>query len=195
MTKGRRWIWWAVVLPPCILAVLAAGIGVLRHEARADFVDGSVAALMVSSAAFADGGRMPATYTCDGSNVSPPLTIAAVPPATKSLLILVDDLDAPIGFVHWIVFNVRPETLVIPEAAASKPGQLDRALQGRTDFDQVGYGGPCPPFGTHRYLFRVYALATTLLLPEGATKPQVAAAAKHHVLAEGRITGVYHRAH
>lgn len=193
MPKTRTWISWASLGLVSILALAAIGIGKLRRGGRADFVSGPVAALRVSSSSFSDGGRMPATLTCKGGNVSPALTIAVVPADTKSIAIIADDLDAPIGFVHWIVFNVPPDMAEIPEGAGSTPGHLPRALQGKNDFDQTGYAGPCPPLGEHRYIFRVYALGTMLDLPEGATKQQVVAAARDQVLAEGKIIGLYRR--
>jgi Raf kinase inhibitor-like YbhB/YbcL family protein len=193
MPKTSRWTRWALIVLVSIAAIGAAGIGILRRAARADFVSGPVAPLTVSSSSFADGGRIPTTYTCQGGNVSPALTIAAVPTDTKSIAIIADDLDAPVGFVHWVVFNVPPEMLEIPEGAGSTPGHLPRALQGKNDFDRVGYAAPCPPLGEHRYIFRMYALGTVLDLPQGATKPQVVAAAKGHVLAEGQIVGLYRR--
>jgi Raf kinase inhibitor-like YbhB/YbcL family protein len=193
MPKSRRWISWALIVLVSIVALAAVSIGILRRAARADFVGGPVAALTVSSSSFVDGGRIPATYTCKGSSVSPALTIAAVPAETKSIAIIADDLDAPVGFVHWVVFNVPPGMLEIPEGAGSGPGHLPGALQGKNDFDRVGYAAPCPPLGEHRYIFRIYALRTMLDLPQGATKPQVVAAAKDHVLAEGQIVGLYRR--
>ncbi len=193
MIKKRRWISWAVVGLLVALAVLATWVVVRRREAEAGLASGPVATLMVSSRSFPDGGTIPATFTCDSSNVSPPLSISGVPALTKSIIITVDDRDAPIGFVHWVVFNVPPDVREIPEAAGSRPGRLGRALRGTNDFDELGYGGPCPPFGTHHYVFRVSAADTTLDLPEGATKALLAAAARKHVLAEGQIIGQYRR--
>jgi Raf kinase inhibitor-like YbhB/YbcL family protein len=169
MPKTRRRIPWPSIGLVSIVAISAAWLAVLRRAARADFVSGPVAALTVSSSSFSDGGRIPATYTCKGSNVSPALTIAAVPAETKSIAIIADDLDAPIGFVHWVVFNVPPEMLEVPEGAGSAPGHLPGALQGKNDFARVGYAAPCPPLGAHRYIFRMYALGTMLDLPAGAT--------------------------
>lgn len=191
MSKKRRWIAGATVGLLVALAVSATWAAVRRRENEAGLASGPVAALTVSSPSFPDGGSMPAMFTCDGSNVSPALRISGVPARTKSIIITVDDRDAPIGFVHWVVFNVPPDVRTIPEASGSRPGGLERALRGKNDFDQLGYGGPCPPLGTHRYVFRVSAVDTTVDLPEGATKAQLRAAVRNHVLAEGQVTGRY----
>jgi Raf kinase inhibitor-like YbhB/YbcL family protein len=191
MITHRRWIPRAAVGLMLALAVLATWVAKRRREAGAGFASGPVGTLAVSSPDFLDGGPIPATFTCDGSNVSPALGISGVPATAKSIIITVADLDAPIGFVHWIVFNVPPDVREIPKAAGSTPGPLGGAHQGQNDFDQLRYGGPCPPLGTHRYVFRVSAVDAMLDLPEGATKRQLAAAARNRVLAEGQIIGRY----
>lgn len=149
----------------------------------------AVEALTISSPAFAAGGYIPAKYTCDGEDVNPPLRLAAVPPRTKSLALIVDDPDAPVGtWVHWVVWNIPPETTEIPEN--SLPAG---AVQGINDFRRPRYGGPCPPSGAHRYFFKVYALDTLLGLDAGATRAQLESAIRGHVIGQGEIVGLYRR--
>jgi len=142
----------------------------------------------LKSSAFEHGGMIPSAYTCDGRDVSPPLEVTDVPPGTASLALVMDDPDAPGGtFDHWIVWNIPPETRVFPE------GTEPSGVQGRTDFGKLGYGGPCPPSGVHRYMFRLYALDTKLDLPEGSRKADVLKAMQGHVLAEALLQGNYSR--
>jgi len=136
---------------------------------------------------FSDGGPIPLVYTCDGQEVSPPLTIEGIPECTESLVLIVDDPDAPSGtFDHWVAFDIDP-TDEIPE------GVEELGVAGRNSTGGLGYVGPCPPSGTHRYFFRVYALDTRLGLPEGASKAEVLEAVRDHVLAEATLMGTYAR--
>ena len=183
-----------------VLLVLVMGIvgWILLRKYRASrevIAAVNASALTLTSSSFDDNGTIPAKYTCDGGDLSPQLSVSAPPPGTKSLLLIVDDPDAPVGsFVHWVMFNLPASTQEIPEGVSAQPGELQRAVQGINDFDKIGYGGPCPPKGKpHHYYFRVYALDTTLPLPEGATRRQVAQAAKGHVLAAGKLIGLYGR--
>ncbi|NBF40899.1 MAG: YbhB/YbcL family Raf kinase inhibitor-like protein [Spirochaetes bacterium] len=138
----------------------------------------------ITSSAFEHNERIPAKYTCNGQNINPPLRIEDIPPGTQSMAIIVDDPDAPgKTFLHWLIWDIEP-TNEIGENTA--PG-----TQGRTDFGKPAYGGPCPPSGTHRYFFRVYALGTTLGLPEGSSRADLEQAMKGHVLAEAEIIGLY----
>ncbi|MFP4011007.1 MAG: YbhB/YbcL family Raf kinase inhibitor-like protein [Spirochaetaceae bacterium] len=138
----------------------------------------------ITSPAFEHNGRIPAKYTCNGQNVSPALVIEDIPPGTERLAIIVDDPDAPgKTFLHWLMWDIAP-TIEIPENTA--PG-----TQGRTDFGKSEYGGPCPPSGTHRYFFRVYALSTKLGLSEGSSRADVEKAMKVNVLAEAELIGLY----
>jgi Raf kinase inhibitor-like YbhB/YbcL family protein len=191
MAKARRWDVWLLLL---LLAVLVSGIGLVvrRDESRKDIVDaGTVPALTVTSSSFSDGAPIPAKFTCDGGDTSPQLSFSPAPAGTKSLALIVDDPDAPGGsFVHWVVFNLPPGLHDLPEGASA----LQNGVQGSNDFEKSGYGGPCPPGGNlHHYSFRVYALDTMLALSQGATKKQVTRAARNHVLAEGKLTGLYRR--
>lgn len=142
--------------------------------------------LSVSSPAFEQNKLIPAKYTCDGDDVNPPLIIEGLPKETKSLVLIVDDPDAPMGtWDHWVVFNIRP-TRKIEEATV--PG-----TEGINTWRRHSYGGPCPPGGTHRYFFKVYALNTMLPLNSNATKKDLEKAVKGHVLAKGEIVGLYSR--
>ena len=138
----------------------------------------------ITSSAFEHNERIPAKYTCNGQNINPSLRIEDVPPGTQSMAILVDDPDAPgKTFLHWLIWDIEPTNEIAENTA---PG-----TQGRTDFGKPAYGGPCPPSGTHRYFFRVYALGTSLGLPEGSSRADLEQAMKGHVLAEAEIIGLY----
>ena len=150
--------------------------------------------LKLHSPAFEDGAMIPKIYTCDGENISPPLEWSGVPEEAVSLALIHDDPDAPMGtWVHWVVYNLPANITAlserIPPAAKLETG----ALQGKTDFGTIGYGGPCPPAGTHHYSFRLYALNASLPLEAGATRKQLLKAMEGHVLSEGRLTGLYKR--
>src|SRR5205085_2509689 len=130
--------------------------------------------LKVMSTAFSDGGMIPQQYTCDGANMSPPLSWSGLPAKTASLAVVTEDPDAPKGvFTHWISFNIPPAEAQMPERVAAERTLQSGARQGSNDFGKVGYGGPCPPSGSHRYVFKVYALDSMLNLDPGATKAQV----------------------
>lgn len=148
----------------------------------------------VTSPAFAEGEMIPAEYTADGRNISPPLEWSPVPEGTKSIALINDDPDAPMGtWVHWVVYNIPPDVTSLAENVLPSETLAHGAMHGTTDFGRIGYGGPAPPSGTHRYFFKVYALDTMLDLPAGATKSQVEQAMNGHVLAEGRLMGKYKR--
>jgi Raf kinase inhibitor-like YbhB/YbcL family protein len=145
--------------------------------------------LSITSPAFPHNGMIPIKYTCDGADVSPPLSIGNVPEKTGSLALIVDDPDAPMGtWVHWVVWNIAADTREIPENTVP-PG----ALQGTNDFGKQKYGGPCPPSGTHRYFFKLYALNAPLALKAGATKAQVEEAMSGHLLGKTELVGLYRR--
>ncbi len=151
-------------------------------------------ALFISSSAFQEGESIPAKYTCDGQDISPPLKWGEPPAGAGSFALIVDDPDAPGGvFTHWVLFNLPPDTSELPEAAPASPQLTGGALQGVNDFGRVGYGGPCPPSGTHRYQFTLYALDKSLDLEAGASKQQVLEAMQGHVVARGQLTGMYQR--
>lgn len=144
--------------------------------------------IIVQSPAFAHEETIPSKYTCDGEDISPPLAIDSVPQNTISLVLIVEDPDAPGGtWVHWIAFNIPGTVSRIGEGDAP-PG-----LSGTNSWGNTGYGGPCPPNGEHRYLFRIYALDTILDLPEGAINDEVLAATEGHVLESTTLMGRYKR--
>jgi len=150
--------------------------------------------ITVRSASFEEGGMILARYTCDGLDVSPPLSWGDPPDSTESFALIGDDPDAPMGtWVHWVMFNIPPDARGLPENIPSSPTLSDGSVQGITDFGTVGYGGPCPPSGTHRYFFKLYALDTKLDLPQGASKKDVESAMKGHIIASGQIMGTYRR--
>ena len=148
----------------------------------------------IASSAFAQGGTIPAKYTCDGPDVSPPLAWSGVPEGTRSLVLICDDPDAPMGtWVHWVVVNIPPAMTTFSEGVSK--GNLDEQgiIQGMTDFRRPAYGGPCPPSGSHRYYFKLYALDTVLGVDSTATKKQVVSAMKGYILAEAQLMGRYAR--
>lgn len=151
--------------------------------------------LQVSSSAFQPGEMIPVKHTCDGPDLSPPLQWTAPPGGTKSLALICDDPDAPVGtWVHWVLYGLSPETTSLPEAVPKDKIVLGGARQGMNDFRRIGYGGPCPPPGApHRYFFKLYALDSSLDLEPGLTKQQLLDAMKGHILAQGQLMGKYKR--
>lgn len=149
----------------------------------------------VTSPAFEQGMLIPRKYTCDGENFSPPLMWQSVPENAISLALICDDPDAPSGtFAHWILFDLPTDTKELPEHISPAETALpDGATQGTNSANRIGYMGPCPPSGTHRYFFKIYALDTKIGLGTGATKGQVESAIKGHILAEGELMGTYSR--
>lgn len=145
--------------------------------------------LSITSQAFAEGGAIPQRYTCDGVDVNPPLTITNVPPQAKSLVLIVDDPDAPVGtWNHWLVWSLDPQTTEVREN--SVPAS---AVLGTNDFGKLDWGGPCPPSGTHRYVFRLFALDTSLTLPAGVKRAELEQAMAGHILDTGELMGRYSR--
>ncbi len=152
----------------------------------------------IHSPAFPDGGSIPPRYTCDGKDISPPLLWQGIPAGTRSLALIVDDPDAPdpaapkMVWVHWVVHNMPAASSGLPEAAsghAMPPG----AVEGYNDWKRIGYGGPCPPVGRHRYFFKLYALDTVIPVTTPLTKAELLAAMRGHVLAEAVLIGTYQR--
>lgn len=145
----------------------------------------------IQSSAFHDSGTIPDKYAHQRENVSPPLAWSDVPPNTKSLALIVDDPDAPSGdFVHWLVYDIPPHLTHLPEGAGSaKPG--DGVRQGRNSFGDIGYDGPQPPSGTHRYVFHLYALDQMIKIAPGVSRRQLDQAIRGHILSECRLTGKF----
>ncbi len=143
---------------------------------------------------FANGERIPVKYTCDGEDISPPLSWEGQPEGVVSYVLIVEDPDAPMGtFTHWVLYNIPKRLSSLPEGIP-KQKETEFGLQGINDFRRVGYGGPCPPPGKpHRYFFKLYALDSTLDLPPGARKRDVIKAMEGHVLAQAQLMGLYSR--
>ena len=195
-----------------LLAITLAGIAVVPGWASAATVKrapgtapGSASArkettvpLTLTSSAFEHLGGIPKRHTCDGEDVSPPLAWSGVPAGTRSFALIVDDPDAPdpaapkMVWVHWVLYNLPPTALELPEAVA--PGALPAGTrQGKNDWKRTGYGGPCPPIGRHRYFFKLYALDAMLPDLKEPTKAQLEQAMKGHIVGEGQLLGTYQK--
>lgn len=156
-------------------------------------------ALTLTSSAFSHGGEIPVQYTCLGRDLSPPLAWTGVPPGTRSLVLIVDDPDAPdpkapkMTWVHWVVYNIPPTVTAIPETASASD-LAPEVRFGLNDWKRTGYGGPCPPVGRHRYVHKLYALDTMLTGLDKPTKKQLEAAMKGRILAHAELVGTYQKA-
>ena len=145
--------------------------------------------LKIASPIFENNENIPRKYTCDGMDISPPLLIENVPTDAKSLALIVDDPDAPMGtWVHWVVWNMNPGTKEIKENSVP-----EGAVQGNNDFRKQEYGGPCPPSGTHRYFFKLYALDKVLELRPGSNKADLEKSMKGHIISQAQLIGLYSR--
>jgi hypothetical protein len=174
------------VVPLAVLSLVSAcaGAGAVGSPTEV------IATFKLSSAAFIEGGAIPREHTCDGRDTSPPLAWSDAPPSAASLALLMDDPDAG-GFVHWVAFNLAPATSgSLAAGFSASPGAPP---QGRNGFGRTGYGGPCPPSGAHRYVFRMLALDARLSLTGTPSAADVLGAARGHVLAEARLSGTYRR--
>jgi Raf kinase inhibitor-like YbhB/YbcL family protein len=148
--------------------------------------------LTVTSPAFAQGQPIPKVYSCDGNEASPPLAWNGTPDGTKSLALILDDPDVPgMTWTHWVLYALPPTTTALPESVKPEASGPDGSKQGSNSWEKPGYGGPCPPSGTHRYFFRLYALDTEIDLPGGATAEQLKEKMQGHVLAVGELMGTY----
>jgi len=149
----------------------------------------------IESAAFKEGADIPARFTCEGENVSPQLAWTAPPGNARSFVLIVEDPDAPAGiWTHWVVYNLPAQTRAMEENTPKQAELPGGGVQGRNSFGRVGYGGPCPPAGrAHRYFFRLYALDTLLKLAPGATRLDVLAAMKGHIVGEAHLMGRFKR--
>ena len=144
--------------------------------------------MQITSPAFGHNEEIPIEYTCDGPNISPELRIDGVPENTKSLVLINDDPDAPGGvWDHWIIFNMPPALSRVDK------GKEPEGQAGKNSWGRTGYGGPCPPSGTHRYFFKLYALDTMLSLQEGSVKAQIEAAMEGHIIDSAELMGLYTR--
>jgi Raf kinase inhibitor-like YbhB/YbcL family protein len=157
-----------------------------------------IMALTIASASFADGGAIPSTYTCEGDDASPPLSWGGVPEKARSLALILDDPDSPDpeapkrAYVHWVLYNIPADTTGLPEAVT--PQRLPGGTQeGQNDWKRVGYGGPCPSIGRHRYFLKLYALDTELAGLVRPTKAEVEAAMEGHIIAQAQLVGTYEK--
>ena len=151
--------------------------------------------MQLTSSAFQSGGNIPKQFTCEGSDISPELTWSGAPAGAKSLALIVHDPDAPRagGWYHWVAYNIPVGVSRISENAPKQQELPGGGTQGRNDFGNIGYGGPCPPSGNHRYLFRLYALDTELKLKPDATAKDIEKAIQGHILAQTEIMGKYQK--
>lgn len=145
--------------------------------------------MRILSPVFADHGTIPTEYTCDGEDISPPLIFENVPEDAQSLTLIVEDPDAPgKTWVHWVVVNIDPTVTKVLEDSIPRDG-----MEAMTDFGHTGWGGPCPPSGPHKYLFKLYALDTTLDVTEDITRAEVEQAMERHIIEKAELVGIYSR--
>ncbi|MGA9452671.1 MAG: YbhB/YbcL family Raf kinase inhibitor-like protein [Verrucomicrobiia bacterium] len=184
--NARMDLWFASALFGCLLTASCADNKSGKEETMS---------IQITSTAFADGQPIPAKYTCDGNDISPPLQWTNTPANTKSFALIADDPDAPMGtWVHWVAYDLPANTTGLPEDVAKTQTLAGGAKQGLNDFRRIGYGGPCPPSGKpHRYFFKIYALDAVLNLKPGLTKRELLKVTNGHVLAEGQLMGTYQR--
>ena len=174
--------------------LVVAGCGPSPTSATTPEKGDQAMAFELTSSVFAQGEPIPVKYTCDGEDVSPPLEWGDPPQGTESFALVNDDPDAPVGtWDHWILYNLPPEARSLPEAVPSDAELPDGSQHGQNSWRRLGYGGPCPPSGTHRYFFTLYALDTSLDLASNANKKQLLQAMEGHVLAQAELMGVYSR--
>lgn len=150
--------------------------------------------IKLTSPAFSEGSMIPSKYTCDGENISPPLQWDKVPDGTKSIALINDDPDAPMGtWVHWVIYNIKPDTRELTEKIPLDKELKNGARQGLTSFKKIGYGGPCPPGGIHRYYFKLYALDSAVNPAGNAGKDELLRAMQGHIIGQGQLMGRYQR--
>jgi len=183
-----------VALLLAVLTVFSSTVAACVKEAPAPQKEVEMT-LSLSSTGFKEGDKIPVKYTCDGEDISLPITWGEPPQKTQAFALIVDDPDAPGGvFTHWVVFNIPSNVRQLGEGVPAQERLQSGALQGKNDFGRIGYGGPCPPRGpAHRYRFTVYALDKPLDLKPGASKKQLLDAMKGHILAQGELMGTYQR--
>src|SRR2546429_4183939 len=177
-----------VVLALGLVLVLILGTAPSRK-------DKAVMTIQLTSSAFAEGEFIPAKYTCDGEDVSPPLKWSNVPTGAKGLALICDDPDAPVStWVHWVLYGLPPTETELPEKVPTTETLANGAKQGINDFKRIGYGGPCPPAGRpHPYFFKLYALDNQLKLKAGASKQEVEQSMQNHILGKAELMGKYGR--
>jgi hypothetical protein len=180
-----------------VLFVMFAAFGTLSgcadkpiigyNDIKIGINDSEVVQMKVSSPEFMNNGMIPKKFSCQGQDINPELEFSGVPDSTKSLALIMDDPDAPTGtWVHWVLFNIPNDTRMIAEDSVPED-----AVQGLNSWPKNSYGGPCPPSGTHRYFFKLYALDSILGLDEGATKADVEQAMQGHIIEKAELIGLY----
>jgi Raf kinase inhibitor-like YbhB/YbcL family protein len=175
-------------------SVLVSGCGTDSTPAAPDEKGGQSIVFELTSTAFTLGEAIPVKYTCDGEDISPPLAWSDTPEGTQSFVLVSDDPDAPVGtWDHWVLYNLPAEARSLPEAFASDAELPDGSRNGQNSWRRLGYGGPCPPSGTHRYFFKLYALDTSLDLDPGAGKQRVLQEIEGHILGQAELMGTYSR--
>ena len=189
MNKGKDCTWSTTALMLCCVIFIFSQIGFTQEENMS---------LTIKSKAFTHEGEIPSKYTCQGEDIAPDLKWEGVPENTVSLVLIVDDPDAPdpaapkMTWVHWVVYNIPPDTNGFPEGATSVD-LPDGAKNGINDWKRTGYGGPCPPIGRHRYYHKLYALDTVIKGLNNPTKAKVEAAMKGHIIAQAELVGTYEK--
>jgi Raf kinase inhibitor-like YbhB/YbcL family protein len=174
------------------VSVLIACLCKAMENTTATAERGEKMTIKVTSSAFDDQGLIPAKYTCQGQNISPPLQFQMEIGGIKSIALICDDPDAPIGtFVHWVLFNLPSDTKTLAENIPVADSLKNGARQGKNDFGKIGYGGPCPPSGTHRYFFKVYALDKLIDTSVVTNKKQLLEAMQGHIIGQGQLMGKY----
>jgi Raf kinase inhibitor-like YbhB/YbcL family protein len=177
-----------------LFALVLAGCGPSPAPTTLMEEGGLAMTFEVTSSAFAQGEPIPVKYTCDGDDISPPLAWGDPQEGVRSFALINDDPDAPVGtWVHWVLFNLPADARSLPERVPPDAELPDGSRHGQNSWRRLGYGGPCPPSGTHRYFFKLYALDAALELDPGADKKQVIEAMEGHILAEAELMGVYSR--
>lgn len=184
--KLSLWCFLIIAVSPCACKG--------THQQQTGWKGGGEMKLSLVSPAFEEGGEIPRKHTCDGADVSPALAWGSAPPGVRSFALICDDPDAPMGvWVHWVIFNLSDDARALPEGVATREKLEHGAMQGVNGFGNIGYGGPCPPHGAHRYFFRLYALDVKPDLSGRVTKDQLLRDMEGHILGEAHLMGRYKR--
>lgn len=181
------------IFPLLLFIVVCIGLGL--HAVRQSPIEKShkdttiFSPMQITSSAFSNQKEIPTLYSCDGKGINPPLSFVDIPKEAKSLALIVDDPDAPMGtFVHWVAYNIPPNISAVEEGAG-----IPAATVGKNSAGQENFVGPCPPNGEHRYFFKLYALDSAAPIPSGASKEALLDAMQGHILSEAELVGVYKR--
>jgi Raf kinase inhibitor-like YbhB/YbcL family protein len=174
----------------CLVCLILVGGGCKPREEEG----ARTMSFELTSASFVHEESIPSKYTCDGEDVSPPLQWTDPPQGTQSFALIMDDPDAPVGtWVHWVLYGLPADARTLPEGVAPDAELTSGGRHGKNSWGRLGYGGPCPPRGTHRYFFELYALDVALEVDSGASKEQLLQAMEGHILAQAELMGTYSR--